>query len=229
MSVWSKINWNIIIRLLGTLLVIEGIFMSFSIIFSVYYQQDDWLPILISCLITSGFGLILFFSTTKEEVPTMGRREGYIIVAFAWVLISLYGAFPFFLHGSIPSFTDAYFETMSGFTTTGASILTDIEALPKGLLFWRSVTQWIGGMGIIVFSLAILPFLGIGGMQLFVAEVPGPVADKLHPRIHGTARRLWIIYVILTAALTILLMVGKLDFFDLRAYCLGPGLHRDCG
>ncbi|HBX52911.1 MAG TPA: potassium transporter [Bacteroidales bacterium] len=188
--------------------------MSFSIIFSVYYQQDDWLPILISCLITSGFGLILFFSTTKEEVPTMGRREGYIIVAFAWVLISLYGAFPFFLHGSIPSFTDAYFETMSGFTTTGASILTDIEALPKGLLFWRSVTQWIGGMGIIVFSLAILPFLGIGGMQLFVAEVPGPVADKLHPRIHGTARRLWIIYVILTAALTILLMVGKLDFFD---------------
>src|SRR3989339_188289 len=183
MSVWSKINWNIIIRLLGTLLVIEGIFMSFSIIFSVYYQQDDWLPILISCLITSGFGLILFFSTTKEEVPTMGRREGYIIVAFAWVLISLYGAFPFFLHGSIPSFTDAYFETMSGFTTTGASILTDIEALPKGLLFWRSVTQWIGVMGIIVFSLAILPFLGIGGMQLFVAEVPGPVADKLHPRI----------------------------------------------
>ena len=214
MSNWTKINWNIIIRLLGMLLIIEGIFMSIAIIFPIYYKEDDLYSLLTSVLINLGLGGLLFFSTVKEKVPQLGRREGYIIVSFAWILISLVGALPFYIHGSIPSYTDAFFETMSGFTTTGASILTDIESLPHGLLFWRSMTHWIGGMGIIVFSLAILPFLGIGGMQLFVAEVPGPVADKLHPRMHGTARRLWIMYLLLTLAQTILLMFGGLNFFD---------------
>ena len=214
MSNWTNINWNIIIRMLGMLLLIEGIFMTVSIVFPLYYKEDDLYPLLFSILINFGLGLLLYLSSSKEKVPQLGRREGYIIVSFAWILISIVGAFPFYIHGSIPSYTDAFFETMSGFTTTGASILSDIEALPHGLLFWRSMTHWIGGMGIIVFSLAILPFLGIGGMQLFVAEVPGPVADKLHPRMAGTARRLWIIYLLLTVAQTVLLMFGGLNFFD---------------
>lgn len=128
--------------------------------------------------------------------------------------MSLFGAIPFIIYGAIPNFSDAFFETMSGFTTTGASILKNIEALPAGLLFWRSLTQWLGGMGIIVLSLAILPLLGIGGMQLFSAEVPGITKDKFHPRVKETAKRLWGIYVILTAAQTLLLMVGGLNFFD---------------
>ena len=124
--------------------------------------------------------------------------------------MSLFGAIPFVVHGSIPSYTDAFFETMSGFTTTGASILNDIESLPHGLLFWRSITQWLGGMGIIVLSLAILPILGIGGMQLFVAEVPGPTKDKIHPRVKETAKRLWGIYFILTFLETVNVSLSSL-------------------
>jgi trk system potassium uptake protein TrkH len=129
-------------------------------------------------------------------------------------MFSLFGCVPFLLSGEIPNFTDAFFETISGFTTTGASILNEIEVLPHGLLFWRSLTQWLGGMGIIVMSLAILPLLGVGGMQLFVAEVPGPVPDKLHPRIKETAKRLWAIYIIFTFTETLLLRIGGMDLFD---------------
>jgi trk system potassium uptake protein TrkH len=135
-------------------------------------------------------------------------------VALTWIVISIFGALPFYLSGAIPVYTDAFFETISGFTTTGATILQDIESVPKGLLFWRSMTHWIGGMGIIVLSLAILPFLGIGGMQLFAAEVPGITYDKLHPRITETAKRLWGIYFLLTLIQTGLLMLGGMDLFD---------------
>ena len=125
---------------------------------------------------------------------------------------------PYLLSGAIPSVTDAFFETISGFTTTGASILTEIESLPKGILFWRAMTHWIGGMGIIVLSVAILPLLGIGGMQLFVAEMPGITPDKLHPRITATAKRLWLIYVLLTFIETAFLMLGDMSFFDSLAH-----------
>ena len=128
--------------------------------------------------------------------------------------MSLFGALPFVISGAIPSYTNAFFETMSGFTTTGASILTDIEKVAPGLLFWRSLTQWLGGMGIIVLSIAILPLLGIGGMQLFVAEVPGPTKDKIHPRVKETAKRLWVIYFMLTFAEMALLYLGGMNFFD---------------
>ena len=160
----------------------------------------------------SAGGIIWFF--TRNAIRNIGKREGYIIVSFSWIVISLFGTLPYLFSEAIPSFTDAFFETMSGFTTTGASILTDIESLPKGILFWRAMTHWIGGMGIIVLSVAILPILGIGGMQLFVAEMPGITPDKLHPRITQTAKRLWVIYVILTFAETVLLMFGGLDLFD---------------
>ena len=135
---------------------------------------------------------------TTGAGKSLQTRDGFIIVTLGWLLFSLFGSLPFILSGTIPSYTDAFFETVSGFTTTGASILNDIESLPHSILFWRSITQWLGGMGIIVMSLAILPLLGIGGMQLFVAEVPGPTPDKLHPRIKETAKRLWGIYIIYT-------------------------------
>lgn len=153
-------------------------------------------------------------ASTKNHIKEMNKREGYIVVAFGWIVMSLTGTLPYIATGAIPTFTDAFFETMSGFTTTGATILEDIEAVPKGVLFWRSTTQWIGGMGIIVLAIAILPLLGVGGMQLFTAEAPGPGGDKLHPRITDTAKRLWLIYVGYTVAETLLLKAAGMSFFD---------------
>jgi len=157
-------------------------------------------------------GLAMLF--TRKHNKEMNKREGYIVVAFGWIIMALTGTLPYVVTGSIPNFTNAFFETMSGYTTTGASILNDIEAMPKGILFWRSLTHWIGGMGIIVLAIAILPLLGIGGMQMFAAEAPGPSADKLHPRITDTAKRLWLIYFGYTAAETLLLSVAGMSFFD---------------
>lgn len=182
--------------------------------FSVYYGHDDIVAILISAGITIGFGLILLFFTRDADRIQLGKREGYLIVTLSYLAVTLFGSLPFMIYGGIPSFTDAFFETMSGITTTGATILTNIEALPYGLLFWRSLTQWLGGMGIIVLSLTLLPLLGIGGMQLFSAEVPGVTKDKLHPRVKETAKRLWGIYLILTVAEVILLLLGGLNLFD---------------
>ncbi len=216
----SKISWKVILRLLGILLVIEGLFMLTPLPFALYYQER-WIYLVVSALTALVSGGLLMISTRGYDPRNIGKREGYIVVSFAWMVISLFGSFPFYISGYIPSFTDAIFETASGFSTTGATILTDIEALPKALLFWRSMTHWIGGMGIIVLSLAILPFLGIGGMQLFIAEVPGPTKDKLHPRITETAKRLWGIYFILTLIQTSLLMFGGMDLFDGLCHAFG--------
>lgn len=207
------INFKVVGFILGVLLIIEGFFMLLAAPVSWIYKDPDVLHILLSAGITSlsGFILWLFFRKSNKSV---GKREGYIIVSMGWVVFSLFGALPFFITRDIPLYTDAFFETMSGFTTTGASILNDIESLSHGLLFWRSMTQWLGGMGIIVLSLVILPVLGIGGMQLFVAEVPGPTPDKLHPRIKETAKRLWFIYCIITLAEVLLLWAGDMSLFD---------------
>ena len=151
-------------------------------------------------------GLIAFRSTKLDQ--DLRPKEGFAVVTLAWVSFSIFGTLPYLLSNAIPSVTDAFFETVSGFTTTGASILTDIEALPHGVLFWRSLTHWIGGMGIIVLSLAILPFLGVGGMQLFKAEIPGPVVEKLTPRITETAKILSGVYLIISAALAVFLLAG---------------------
>ncbi|HOI86638.1 MAG TPA: TrkH family potassium uptake protein [Lentimicrobium sp.] len=228
-----KINLNAILKITGLLLVIEGLFMFTSLGFSAWYDpgflhhlrlfdpSHDFLPLLISGGITGLTGILLWATNRKLDQNSIGKREGYIVVTLTWVTISFFGALPFILSGTTTSFTDAFFETMSGFTTTGATIFTDIEALPEGILFWRSMTHWIGGMGIIVLSLAILPFLGVGGMQLFIAEVPGLTPDKLHPRITQTAKRLWIIYVIMTLAQTALLMAGGLSLFDSLCHAFG--------
>jgi trk system potassium uptake protein TrkH len=207
-------NFKIIFRIIGFLLMLTGIFMMLGIPFSIYYKTDDISALLQSGIFTSAVGLIIWFFTRNTQNKELGKREGYLIVTLGWVFMALFGSIPFMLYGAIPNFTDAFFETMSGFTTTGATILTDIEVVPAGLLFWRSLTQWLGGMGIIVLSLAILPILGIGGMQLFAAEVPGITKDKLHPRVRETAKRLWGIYVIFTFTEMILLLIGGMSFFD---------------
>ena len=198
---------------MGLLLVIEGVFLGISTLVSLIYKQYDTQALAITTLICIVFGGLLRVLTNKAD-KNIGKREGYIIVSLVWIVFSLFGALPFVLSGAISSYTDAFFETISGFTTTGASILNDIESIPYGLLFWRSLTQWLGGMGIIVLSIAILPIFGIGGMQLFVAEVPGPTPDKLHPRIKETAKRLWVIYVLFTCAEVILLKLGGMNWFD---------------
>ncbi len=207
------INFKTVLKLLGSLLFIESFFLLLSTGVSLIYSEESYFALLIPGLITMSLGAVSMFSKSKKPA-NIGKKEGYLVVASVWVVFSAFGALPFVISGSIPDYTNAFFETMSGFTTTGASILNDIEAMPKGLLFWRSITQWMGGMGMIVMSLAILPMLGIGGMELFAAEVPGPTADKLHPRVQQTAKRLWGIYAGFTLIETILLMLGGMDLFD---------------
>lgn len=208
-----KLNYKIIFHFLGLLVLFNGAFMLLSTLVSFIYKDGVTQQLLSASLITLLVG-VLSMVFTRKHVKEMNKREGYIVVAFGWIIMALSGTLPYVFTQSIPSFTNAFFETMSGYTTTGASILNDIEVVPKGILFWRSLTHWIGGMGIIVLAIAILPLLGIGGMQLFAAEAPGPSADKLHPRITDTAKRLWLIYFGYTAAETVLLQVAGMSFFD---------------
>ncbi|MGB5394511.1 MAG: TrkH family potassium uptake protein [Lutimonas sp.] len=199
--------------MMGFLLIFNGVFMLISALISFFNHEEATKGILISGLLSMAIGGVSQFATKgfKKEIK---KREGYLVVALGWIVMSFSGALPYYITGSIPSFTDAFFETMSGYTTTGASILNDIESLPKGLLLWRSTTHWIGGMGIIVMAIAILPLLGIGGMQMFAAEAPGPSTDKLHPRITDTAKRLWVLYLSLTLIETLFLKLAGMTFFD---------------
>ncbi|MDN3724531.1 TrkH family potassium uptake protein [Aequorivita sp. SDUM287046] len=213
MSSLTKLNFKIISHLMGLLLMVNGGFMLLSAIVSWYYNDGKLNEMLLASAVAVGFGAAVML-LTRNHRKEIQKREGYIIVAFGWIFMALIGTLPYIFTGAISSFTDAFFETMSGYTTTGASILTDIEVVPRGVLFWRSITHWIGGMGIIVLAIAILPLLGIGGMQLFAAEAPGPSGDKLHPRITDTAKRLWLIYVGYTVAETILLKMAGMSFFD---------------
>ena len=208
-----KLNYKIIFHFLGLLLSFNGSFMLLASLMSFLYKDGVTFQIAVAGLIALTLGVLVML-ITRSSSKEMGKREGYIVVTFGWLVMALSGTIPYLLTGSIPNFSNAFFETISGYTTTGSTILNDIEILPKGVLFWRSLTHWIGGMGIIVLAIAILPLLGIGGMQLFAAEAPGPNADKLHPRITDTAKRLWLIYFGYTAAETILLSLAGMSFFD---------------
>ncbi len=208
-----RLNYKIIFHFLGLLLLFNGGFMMIATLISLIYKDGVTFELFLSGIVTLLIGVVTM-TTTKNHIKEINKREGYIVVAFGWIVMSLSGTLPYLVTEAIPSFTDAFFETMSGYTTTGASILNDVEVVPKGVLFWRSTTHWIGGMGIIVLAIAILPLLGVGGMQLFAAEAPGPGGDKLHPRITDTAKRLWLIYVGYTAAETILLQIAGMSFFD---------------
>lgn len=209
----KKLNFKIIFHLMGLLLLFNGGFMLVAAIVSRIYNDGVTLEITLAGLATLFGGILLMFAT-RDHQKEIKKREGYIVVTFGWIFMSLSGTFPYLFSEAIPNFTNAFFETMSGYTTTGASILNDIESLPEGILFWRSTTHWIGGMGIIVLAIAILPLLGIGGMQLFTAEAPGLGSDKLHPRITDTAKRLWLIYFGYTLAETLLLKLAGMNIFD---------------
>ncbi len=214
-------RWGYTFHVVGVIILCVGLSMALPLCFSIYYQDGSHRPILLSLLLTTGAGLAMHLMLRKKKVQTVNHREGMAIVALGWLSAGLFGALPFYLAGTFAGYTDCFFEAVSGFTTTGASVLTDIEIVPRGLLLWRSLTHWLGGMGIIVLSLAILPFLGVGGMQLYKAEVPGPVVDKLRPRIRDTAMLLWKVYLLFSLLETLLLMFGGMDLFEALCHTFG--------
>ena len=209
-----RFNFNVIINIIGILLMINGMLMLTAIPFALYHGEDSWNGILVSSLINSLVGFIFYYKTKDIRTKDLKRRDGYLIVTTSWIFMCIFGTLPYIFTNQIPDISNAFFETVSGYTTTGATILDDIEALDYSVLYWRSLTQWIGGMGIIVLAVAILPFLGIGGMQLFVAEAPVFSLDKLQPRIKETAQRLWLIYISFTVLLFIIFLVEGMNFFD---------------
>ena len=207
------INFKTIIRIIGILLLLETVMFLVCSSVSFYYRESDMLDFWKAGGITAGVGLLLA-ALGKGGERQLTRRDGYVLVSFAWVAFSLFGMLPFYIGGYIPDIADAFFETMSGFSSTGATILDDIESLPHGILFWRSMTQWIGGLGIIMFTIAVLPIFGVSGLQVFAAEASGPTHDKVHPRIGITAKWIWSIYTGITTLLVCLLMLGGMDWFD---------------
>ena len=207
------INSKMILNVMGSLLLIETAMLLLCSGISFFYQEDDLYSFLITAGITVVCGLLLYFYGRKGS-KELNRKDGYIIVTFSWITVSTFGMLPFYLSGYIPSITDAFFESISGFTSTGSSILDNIEEFPHALLFWRSLTQWIGGLGIVFFTIAVLPFLGVSGVQLFAAEATGLTHEKVHPRIGITAKWIWLIYLGLTLAEVILLYIGDMSLFD---------------
>ncbi len=207
------INFKTIIRIIGVLLLLETVMFFACSGVSYYYGEGDMLDFWKAGGITAGVGLLLA-AIGKGGDKVLTRRDGYVLVSLAWVAFSLFGMLPFYIGGYIPNVTDAFFETMSGFSSTGATILNNIESLPHGILFWRSMTQWIGGLGIIMFTIAILPIFGVSGLQVFAAEASGPTHDKVHPRIGITAKWIWSIYAGITGILVALLMLGGMNWFD---------------
>ena len=215
-------NIKTILNILAAMLGLTGVTMLLPALIAWGYNEPDLVGHLKSFAICVLIGLPVWFFTRKNR--SLNNKDGFAIVTLAWLLVALAGAQPFYLTGAIPNFTDAWFESMSGVTTTGATIIGNIETLPNlvngieslphGVLFWRSFIQWIGGMGIIVFTIAILPLLGVGGVQLFKAEVPGPVADKIRPRINQTAKILWMVYVGFTILQALLLGLAGMPWFD---------------
>ena len=215
-------NIKTILNILAAMLVITGFSMLIPTVIAFIYGESDLYGHLKSSLICVLLGLPSWFFTRKSK--SLNSKDGFAIVTFAWITVALAGSLPFYLSGVIPNFTDAWFEAMSGVTTTGATIIGNpatlphlingIESMPHGVLFWRSFLQWIGGMGIIVFTIAILPLLGVGGVQLFKAEVPGPVADKIKPRVKETAKILWMVYIGFTFLQFLLLGFAGMSWFD---------------
>lgn len=215
----SYINFRMLLRVIGWLLNIEALFMLAPTIVGFCYGEHSGLRFLICMLITGAFGFGMV--SLKPKSREMGKREAIMLTGLTWVVLSLFGMLPFLLCGTHLSITDAFFETMSGFTTTGASVLDSLEGVPHSILLWRCVVQWIGGLGIILFTLAVLPMLNYqGGMQLFNAEVTGITHDKLRPRISFTAQSLWSVYIILTLICIGLLCFSDLDVFDSICYGL---------
>ena len=213
------INFKLVYKVIGSLLFIEAMMMFISLLISAYYGEDDILAFLIAIAITVLSAIGLKFKGYGAE-NSMGRREAYLLVSLIWVVFSALGALPFVISGYLTSYTDAFLETMSGFTTTGATIIDDVEALPHGLLFWRSLTHWIGGLGIMFFTIAILPSLVGGSVKVFSAEATGPIKSRMHPRLSTTAKWIWAIYLILTVSCAFSFFVLGMGVFDSLNYSM---------
>lgn len=207
-------RWAFVIQHVGILIFFLGLTMILPAGVSAFYNDGSLYALGLSAGVSVLAGMGLFFLFRQPKTEYISQREGMAIVAVGWTAIGIFGALPFYLSGFFPVFADAFFESVSGFTTTGASVLTDIEAVSEGLLFWRSFIQWLGGMGIIVLTIAILPFLGVGGFQLYKAEVPTPVPDKLKPRISDTAKALWKVYVLFSVAQVLFLIIGGMSAYE---------------
>lgn len=213
------LNYRIIYKVIGTLLYIEAVMMMWCMGISLYLREDDSMAFIIAVILTLMGGIGLRFLGRKSE-NSLGRREAYLLVTLTWIIFSLFGSLPFIISGYISNFTDAYFETISGFTTTGCSILNDVEALPHGLLFWRTMTQWIGGLGIVFFTIAIIPSLMGGNVKVFSAEATGPIRAKMHPRLSTTAKWIWSIYSLLTVGCAVCFYLSGMGLFDCLNYAM---------
>lgn len=209
-----KINPFLILHFVSIVMVFESLFMLIAVFISLIYNETITSKLFIAFLTTSSIGLILNVLTGKNRRVEPTKRESFIIVSFSWILLGLIGTFPYLITQTIPQFTNAFFESVSGFTTTGSSILADIESLPKSILFWRAETHWIGGMGIIVLVVAVMPFLNINGLYLFYSETSSVSDEKISTKIRKTARNLWLVYIGLTVVETTLLVFGKMSLFD---------------
>ena len=226
------VNFRIIHKIIGSLLFLEAFFMGWCLALAFVHHEDDLLAFLVSMLLTFGCGF-LFLYLGRDAENTLSRRDAYVVVTAAWVIFSFFGMFPFLIHGSIGSFCDAYFETMSGFTTTGASIIDDVERLPHAMLFWRSLMQWIGGLGIVFFTIAILPSLVGGSVKVFAAEATGPIKAKMHPRLTTTAKWIWTVYLLLTIGCGLSYWTAGMDWFEATNYSMtttatgGFAIHND--
>ena len=207
-----------VFRVMSLICLVVSFAMLPSLCIALYDRTRDASAFAISMIAGIFMSVVFAANSDKKQRLSMGIREGVGITGFSWLIASFLGALPYWLSEATPTYTDAFFETMSGFTTTGATIFSEIEVLPRGILLWRSLTHWMGGMGIIVLSLAVLPFLGVSGMEMYKAEVPGVTAEKVTPRLHQTAMRLWSVYVFLTLLETVLLVFGGMSLFDAFAH-----------
>ena len=210
---------KVILRIIGLLLQLEAVFLALCIGVSVYYGENILSAYLFTITALVGTGLLLTYIGYNKE-RNISRKDGYIVVTLCWVVYSLFGAMPYYMSGYIPSITDAFFETMAGFTTTGASVVSDLDALPRSLVFWRIMTQWRGGLGIVFFTVAVLPIFGLGDLHLFAAETIGIARAKLHPRISVTARWIMTIYVCLTIIEAICLKLAGMGHFDALCHAM---------
>ena len=214
------VNFPLVYKIIGSLLFLLGTMLGICVGISAYYQEDDMLSFLIATILTTSTGFILKY-LGRNANNNLSRRDSYFLVTSAWVIFSLFGMLPFLIGGYIPNVTDAFFETMSGFTTTGATILDDVERLPHGILYWRTQTQWIGGLGIVFFTIAILPsMVGSGSVKVFAAEATGPMRSKMHPRLSMMAKWIWSIYLGLTFACILSFYICGMDWFDSINYAM---------
>ena len=213
------VNFRIISKIIGSLLFIEAFFMAWCAIMALAWHEDDQLAFLVSMLMTTA-SAIFFLMLGRHAENMLNRRDAFLLVTSVWVIFSFYGMFPFLIHGSIRNVTDAFFETISGFTTTGATIFDDVERLPHGILFWRSLMQWIGGLGIVFFTIAILPSLVTGSVKVFAAEATGPIKTKMHPRLTTTAKWIWSIYLMLTLGCGLFFWIAGMNWYEAANYAM---------